>query len=53
MNAYDTNTVAYVVNKIDVLWFENVEFSRGVPATWDDFIAGFTANEIKIYNYFA
>jgi hypothetical protein len=50
---WDSNTVAYTMHKIAVLWDENVEFSKGTPLSWDEFIAGFTAVERKIYNYFA
>jgi hypothetical protein len=48
-----SNNVAYVLEKIAVLWDENVEFSIGTPLTWDEFIAGFTAAERKIYDEFA
>jgi len=48
----DTNTVQYAMKKIDVLWFENIEFAK-VVLDWDDFFAGFTPAERKIYNYFA
>lgn len=47
---WDTNSIAYLVRKVSYLWFENVEFGDSVP--WDEFIAGFSANEIKVFNYF-
>ena len=46
-----SDNVAYVLEKIAVLWDENVEFGDAV--SWDEFIAGFTAAERKIYDEFA
>lgn len=48
-----SDNIAYVLEKIAVLWDENVEFSKGAPLSWDEFIAGFTPAERKIYNDFA
>jgi hypothetical protein len=39
-----------IIEKIDILWFENVEFSRTAPLSWADFFAGFSASEKAIYN---
>jgi hypothetical protein len=44
MNASD------VIEKIDILWFENVEFSRTAPLSWAEFFAGFSEAEKAIYN---
>jgi hypothetical protein len=38
-----------VIDKIETLWFENVEFSRTTPLGWADFLAGFSAIEKMIW----
>ena len=43
--------IAKVLEKIAILWDENVEFGDAV--SWNEFIAGFTPAERKIYNDFA
>jgi hypothetical protein len=46
-------TIAEVIEFIDDLWFENVEFWRGSePMTRSEFLATLTPNEIKVYTYF-
>lgn len=38
-----------IIEKIDILWFENVEFAK-VVLDWDEFFAGFSVEEKAVWS---